>query len=125
MSAPIVFLLDSARTDAGDSLAFCLTQHAHETGQIEPLVFAAEADARYLDGQVVLAHRRHMLLSVDGVGHTVSILAFEAVDQISAGLGQRGPQSRSGASLCLRRVVGPDHVQCISQSLLRSESRAI
>ena len=68
-------------------------EDADEAGQVELLVFAAKANAGDLNRQVVLPHRRNMLLAADRVGHAVAVAPFQVIDQFR----RPGPARRATA----------------------------
>src|SRR5690349_12030881 len=68
------------------SALMTLAQDAHEARQVELRILAAQADARRVDGEVVLADDARVLPPVDGVGDAVDVLHVAEAGQLSAGV---------------------------------------
>src|SRR5262245_48319518 len=122
MCAPILFLLDTVRADANNLTGAGFPQHADETGEVEPLVFAAEANPSYLHRQIIFADRRDMLLSINRIGDSITVVPFQVVHQISSSLPQGSAKSSCRLGLRLWLVCCGLEVECIGQPLLGSEA---
>ena len=94
MHAPILVLLHPlvVAPDANEAAAaLCLANDADETLQVEMFVFAAQADAGDLHGQIFFRDGRYVALAVNFVGHRVDVVPFDKVLEL-------GSRMREGVS---------------------------
>src|SRR5579885_647487 len=101
----------------------CLTQNAHQTGQIEALILPGKANACCEDRQVILADGAGVASAIDLIGNGVDFLSLNKGRKLSACVDQRIGQA--DFSLAAARILQQFPNPGIGRSLFSRKPRLV